>query len=167
MKCFFFLLGLYCSGWLKTGPTGVIATTMNNSFDTGRAVVEDMDSGTLDVSAAKPGAQSIGALLDKRGILLLVCSPHNLLLWPEWLMKEMHPCYGNWHLTYRVHLPIYFSCYWIKQKFIFSFLSVSMCDAVKLRKAGGVNTCRWWRNVLTSLVSQPHQTHELTWNIMT
>ncbi|CAL8262784.1 unnamed protein product [Arctogadus glacialis] len=26
--------GLYCRGWLKTGPIGVIAITMNNSFDT-------------------------------------------------------------------------------------------------------------------------------------
>uniref|UniRef100_A0A3B5A873 NADPH:adrenodoxin oxidoreductase, mitochondrial n=1 Tax=Stegastes partitus TaxID=144197 RepID=A0A3B5A873_9TELE len=60
--------GLYCSGWLKTGPTGVIATTMNNSFDTARSVMEDMDSGSLDVSAAKPGSKSISALLEKRGI---------------------------------------------------------------------------------------------------
>uniref|UniRef100_A0A8D3D088 NADPH:adrenodoxin oxidoreductase, mitochondrial n=1 Tax=Scophthalmus maximus TaxID=52904 RepID=A0A8D3D088_SCOMX len=60
--------GLYCSGWLKTGPTGVIATTMNNSFDTARSVVEDMDSGTLDVSAAKSGSQTISALLEERGV---------------------------------------------------------------------------------------------------
>lgn len=65
-----FPLGLYCSGWLKTGPTGVIATTMNNSFDTARSLLEDIDSGTLDVSAAKPGSQSINALLEKRGMLL-------------------------------------------------------------------------------------------------
>ncbi|XP_041818562.1 NADPH:adrenodoxin oxidoreductase, mitochondrial [Chelmon rostratus] len=60
--------GLYCSGWLKTGPTGVIATTMNNSFDTARSLLEDMDSGTLDVSAARPGSQSISGLLEKRGV---------------------------------------------------------------------------------------------------
>lgn len=60
--------GLYCSGWLKTGPTGVIATTMNNSFDTARSLVEDMDSGALDVSTAKPGSQSISALLETRGV---------------------------------------------------------------------------------------------------
>lgn len=59
--------GLYCSGWVKTGPTGVIATTMNNSFDTARSLMDDMDSGTLDVSADKPGAQSIIALLQTRG----------------------------------------------------------------------------------------------------
>ncbi|KAK2885094.1 NADPH:adrenodoxin oxidoreductase, mitochondrial isoform X1 [Channa argus] len=60
--------GLYCSGWLKTGPTGVIATTMNNSFDTARSLVEDMVSGSLDVSPAKPGSQIITALLEKRGV---------------------------------------------------------------------------------------------------
>ncbi|XP_043958057.1 NADPH:adrenodoxin oxidoreductase, mitochondrial [Gambusia affinis] len=60
--------GLYCSGWLKTGPTGVIATTMNNSFDTGRSLLEDMDSGALDVSAAKPGSRAVSALLEERGV---------------------------------------------------------------------------------------------------
>uniref|UniRef100_A0A8C6WGR8 NADPH:adrenodoxin oxidoreductase, mitochondrial n=1 Tax=Neogobius melanostomus TaxID=47308 RepID=A0A8C6WGR8_9GOBI len=37
--------GLYVSGWLKTGPTGVIATTMNSSFDTARSLLEDLSSG--------------------------------------------------------------------------------------------------------------------------
>ncbi|KAM8889153.1 NADPH:adrenodoxin oxidoreductase, mitochondrial [Synchiropus picturatus] len=60
--------GLYCSGWLKTGPTGVIATTMNNSFDTARSVMEDMDSGIVDLSAAKPGASRVSALLEERGV---------------------------------------------------------------------------------------------------
>ncbi|XP_020774889.1 NADPH:adrenodoxin oxidoreductase, mitochondrial isoform X2 [Boleophthalmus pectinirostris] len=60
--------GLYVSGWLKTGPTGVIATTMNSSFDTARSLLEDMGSGALDVSTRKPGSDSIQALLDQRGI---------------------------------------------------------------------------------------------------
>uniref|UniRef100_A0A672IH27 NADPH:adrenodoxin oxidoreductase, mitochondrial n=1 Tax=Salarias fasciatus TaxID=181472 RepID=A0A672IH27_SALFA len=60
--------GLYCSGWVKTGPTGVIATTMNNSFDTARSLLEDMDSGALDVSSTRPGSQSISALLAERGV---------------------------------------------------------------------------------------------------
>ncbi|CAG5910960.1 unnamed protein product [Menidia menidia] len=65
---------LYCSGWLKTGPTGVIATTMNNSFDTVKSLLEDMDSGTLDVSAPKTGSESIRTLLDKRGVKLITFS---------------------------------------------------------------------------------------------
>ncbi|XP_076024028.1 NADPH:adrenodoxin oxidoreductase, mitochondrial isoform X2 [Genypterus blacodes] len=60
--------GVYCSGWVKTGPTGVIATTMNNSFDTARSLLDDMQSGRLDVSAVKPGSQSIASLLDSRGV---------------------------------------------------------------------------------------------------
>ncbi|CAG13365.1 unnamed protein product, partial [Tetraodon nigroviridis] len=60
--------GLYCSGWLKTGPTGVIATTMNNSFDTAKSLTDDMASGAVDLSAAKAGSQSIAGLLEKRGV---------------------------------------------------------------------------------------------------
>ncbi|XP_062416067.1 NADPH:adrenodoxin oxidoreductase, mitochondrial [Pungitius pungitius] len=70
--------GLYCSGWLKTGPTGVIATTMNSSFDTARSMVEDMESGALNVSAAKPGSQSVRALLEKRGV-----KPVNFVDWEK------------------------------------------------------------------------------------
>ncbi|RXN08911.1 NADPH:adrenodoxin mitochondrial [Labeo rohita] len=60
--------GLYCSGWVKRGPTGVIATTMNDSFDTARILIQDMDAGKLDMSVSKPGAQAITALLQKRGV---------------------------------------------------------------------------------------------------
>ena len=38
-------LGLYCSGWVRNGPVGVIATTMNDAFQTGELVVQDLDSG--------------------------------------------------------------------------------------------------------------------------
>ncbi|XP_072523796.1 NADPH:adrenodoxin oxidoreductase, mitochondrial [Salminus brasiliensis] len=60
--------GLYCSGWVKRGPTGVIATTMNDSFDTARILLKDMNSGIVDLSVNKPGAQEIGALLKERGV---------------------------------------------------------------------------------------------------
>ncbi|XP_073671095.1 NADPH:adrenodoxin oxidoreductase, mitochondrial isoform X2 [Paramisgurnus dabryanus] len=60
--------GLYCSGWVKRGPTGVIATTMNDSFDTARVLLQDMDTGKLDLSIKKPGAQAIAALLQTRGV---------------------------------------------------------------------------------------------------
>ncbi|KAA0724897.1 NADPH:adrenodoxin oxidoreductase, mitochondrial [Triplophysa tibetana] len=54
--------GLYCSGWVKRGPTGVIATTMNDSFDTARVILHDMESGRLDLSIKKPGAQAISGV---------------------------------------------------------------------------------------------------------
>lgn len=32
---------LYCSGWVKRGPTGVIASTMTDAFQTAEAIVDD------------------------------------------------------------------------------------------------------------------------------
>jgi len=36
--------GLYCAGWVKRGPTGVIASTMDDAFATGDAIVNDWNS---------------------------------------------------------------------------------------------------------------------------
>ncbi|XP_058650232.1 NADPH:adrenodoxin oxidoreductase, mitochondrial-like isoform X1 [Onychostoma macrolepis] len=66
--------GLYCSGWVKRGPTGVIATTMNDSFDTARALIQDMEAGKLDLSVNKAGAQAITALLQTRGVRTVLFS---------------------------------------------------------------------------------------------
>jgi adrenodoxin-NADP+ reductase len=33
--------GLYCAGWVKRGPTGVIASTMQDAFSTGDAIAAD------------------------------------------------------------------------------------------------------------------------------
>ncbi|XP_072882849.1 NADPH:adrenodoxin oxidoreductase, mitochondrial [Hemitrygon akajei] len=60
--------GMYCSGWVKRGPVGVIATTMNDSFETAESILEDVQSGILDVSALKGGYKVIEALLKQRGI---------------------------------------------------------------------------------------------------
>ncbi len=32
---------MYCAGWVKRGPTGVIATTMNDAFSTADAIADD------------------------------------------------------------------------------------------------------------------------------
>lgn len=39
------LPGVYCAGWVKRGPTGVIASTMQDAFITGEAIVQDWISG--------------------------------------------------------------------------------------------------------------------------
>lgn len=39
---------------------------MNDSFDTARVILQDMETGQLDLSK-KPGAQAISALLQTRG----------------------------------------------------------------------------------------------------
>lgn len=48
--------GLYCAGWVKRGPTGVIASTMADAFITADAIVQDW----------KGGPTSQGAMRDKR-----------------------------------------------------------------------------------------------------
>ncbi|KAM9296672.1 NADPH:adrenodoxin oxidoreductase, mitochondrial [Gastrophryne carolinensis] len=60
--------GVYCSGWVKRGPTGVITTTMTDSFDTAQSVLEDIKSGHLNISEPRPGASAVRELLLLRGI---------------------------------------------------------------------------------------------------
>ncbi|KAL2297716.1 hypothetical protein Nmel_016278 [Mimus melanotis] len=60
--------GLYCSGWVKRGPTGVIITTMNDSFDTAQSLLEDLQEGVLDVSPFREGFGLVESILRSRGV---------------------------------------------------------------------------------------------------
>ncbi|XP_016158346.1 PREDICTED: NADPH:adrenodoxin oxidoreductase, mitochondrial isoform X3 [Ficedula albicollis] len=60
--------GLYCSGWVKRGPTGVIITTMNDSFDTAQSVLEDLRGGVLDASPSREGFGLVESILRSRGV---------------------------------------------------------------------------------------------------
>lgn len=65
------LSGLYCSGWVKRGPTGVITTTMTDSFLTSQVLLEDLKAGLLP-SGPRPGYRAIQALLSDRGRNLML-----------------------------------------------------------------------------------------------
>lgn len=43
--------GLYASGWLATGPIGVLLTTMNNSFLVGTTICRDFEKGIIGSSS--------------------------------------------------------------------------------------------------------------------
>lgn len=60
------LLGLYCSGWVKTGPYGVILSTMNGSYETAEKIVEDMKG---ERRFGRPGVdkERVVEILQKRG----------------------------------------------------------------------------------------------------
>ena len=62
-----YLSGLYCSGWVKRGPTGVIVTTMNDGFETAEVILEDLKSGALEVAPSQLGAGPILQKLHERG----------------------------------------------------------------------------------------------------
>lgn len=45
------VLGMYCAGWVKRGPTGVIASTMNDAFATAEMIADDWYSHPLFVGS--------------------------------------------------------------------------------------------------------------------
>lgn len=51
VHCLFLSLssGLYCSGWVKRGPVGAILNTMNDSFETAEAIVQDANDGNISL----------------------------------------------------------------------------------------------------------------------
>jgi NADPH-dependent glutamate synthase beta subunit-like oxidoreductase len=56
--------GLYCAGWVKTGPTGVIATTMANAYETARSITADLTSASLGAEPANSGASTVEFFAD-------------------------------------------------------------------------------------------------------
>lgn len=47
--------GLYVAGWLGSGPTGVILTTMNGAFVVAKTICDDIAANAFDTTANKPG----------------------------------------------------------------------------------------------------------------
>ena len=60
--------GLYCSGWIKRGPVGVLATTMNDAFETGKIVADDLQSGNHLPGHVPAGREMILDRLKQKGI---------------------------------------------------------------------------------------------------
>ena len=59
------VIGEYCSGWIKRGPTGVIGTNKPDSIETANCMLEDAASGSI-LQPSNPGASDIEALVRKR-----------------------------------------------------------------------------------------------------
>ncbi|KAL6237287.1 hypothetical protein BDW75DRAFT_204265 [Aspergillus navahoensis] len=67
------LPGLYCAGWVKRGPTGVIATTMTDAFSTADAIAADVaqrGSALLNPSYERTGLgwEGVRAEAERRGV---------------------------------------------------------------------------------------------------
>lgn len=54
--------GLYVSGWLGTGPTGVILTTMTNAFEVAEKIMHDIQTDDL-LNVQKSGSNGIRTIL--------------------------------------------------------------------------------------------------------
>ncbi|XP_059638171.1 NADPH:adrenodoxin oxidoreductase, mitochondrial isoform X2 [Cornus florida] len=61
--------GLYVCGWLKRGPTGIIATNLYCAEETIASISEDLEKGALASASTfpKPGREGLLHLLDSRG----------------------------------------------------------------------------------------------------
>lgn len=59
-------LGLYCAGWLATGPRGVIIDTMNEAYKTGQTILHDWNSQDIQ-NREKPGFSKVDSLLVGQG----------------------------------------------------------------------------------------------------
>ena len=60
------LPGVYCAGWIKRGPTGVIGTNKKDASETIALVLEDALSGVIGRSGTSSDA--VDALLAERAI---------------------------------------------------------------------------------------------------
>ena len=59
------LRGVYCAGWIKRGPTGVIGTNKKDASETVELLLADADAGTI--GGCDAGASDVDALLAERG----------------------------------------------------------------------------------------------------
>ena len=66
------LPGVYCAGWIKRGPTGVIGTNKKDATETVEALLADATTGAIGGRAAP--AEAVDALLTERGIDAVVYS---------------------------------------------------------------------------------------------
>jgi adrenodoxin-NADP+ reductase len=61
------LPGLYCAGWVKRGPTGVIASTMNDAFATAESIAADWAQGRPFLKASGEGWHGVALDAQKLG----------------------------------------------------------------------------------------------------
>jgi len=66
--------GLYCAGWIKRGPTGVIGTNKKDATETVDLLLEDVRAGRLP--APEEQDRRIEELLDERGM--------EIVMYPGW-----------------------------------------------------------------------------------
>ncbi|XP_016506507.1 NADPH:adrenodoxin oxidoreductase, mitochondrial isoform X1 [Nicotiana tabacum] len=65
--------GLYACGWLKRGPTGIIATNLYCAEETVASILEDIQRGLVTSSSglSKPGRDGLLQLLDSRNVKIV------------------------------------------------------------------------------------------------
>jgi ferredoxin/flavodoxin---NADP+ reductase len=60
--------GLYCAGWIKRGPSGVIGTNKKDATETVELLLEDARAGLLERGDPSATAETVEELLASRGV---------------------------------------------------------------------------------------------------
>lgn len=71
--------GMYCSGWVKRGPTGVIASTMDDAFNTADIIARDWEDGAKlneGEGERKEGFEAVRRAMQKHDV--------RAVSWAEW-----------------------------------------------------------------------------------
>jgi adrenodoxin-NADP+ reductase len=72
--------GMYCSGWVKRGPTGVIASTMDDAFNTADIILRDWEGEAKfnnDAAGKKDGYEGVKKEMERRGV--------RAVSWSDWM----------------------------------------------------------------------------------
>lgn len=72
------LPGLYCTGWVKKGPKGVIATTMMDAFGTAETLIRDWETRLSHMGGSKSGWEGVQNQLRGSG------SSFRPTTWADW-----------------------------------------------------------------------------------
>jgi ferredoxin/flavodoxin---NADP+ reductase len=80
--------GVYCAGWIKRGPTGVIGTNKKDAAETVEALLEDADSGL--VGGRGSSAAAVDAFLVERGVDVVTQSGWEAIDTAERALGEPH-----------------------------------------------------------------------------
>lgn len=75
--------GCYCSGWVKNGPTGVIASTMDDAFATADSIIRDWEAG-LPFLNGVPGDVSNYTMEGWSALSESVRGPEHPTSWKDW-----------------------------------------------------------------------------------
>ncbi len=75
--------GVYCAGWIKRGPTGVIGTNKKDATETVERLLEDARAGKLPASG-DVGAGAVDSLLAERGV--------EVVMYPGWQLIDRLEC---------------------------------------------------------------------------
>lgn len=81
---------LYCAGWVKRGPTGVIASTMTDAFQTAEAIVDDWKRSLTSELPRRDGWEGVKTEAQAQGLKL------NPVHWHSWrLIDEAEKIQGG------------------------------------------------------------------------